>query len=371
MSGISFFEVDPQAVYNGVVNALQEAVGEPLYPGDERRIFGDAVAAVLIAFSNKSEDRAKQRYLRYARGYVLDAFGDLTKTPRLQPAYASCTVRFTLSATRRVSTLIPAGTRVTPDSVCYFATAAAAIIPANNLTVDVEAVCTTGGSEYNGFKPGTIATLVDQVAYVASVENLDESSGGDDGEPYDEAGDNRYRERILLAPSKLSTAGPVNAYVYYAKTADAGIADVAVFSPSANVVNIYPLMIGGGIPDSDTLEKVAAILSADDVRPLTDQVVVLAPQAVTYDIELKYYCTANKEADAVQAVEGAGGAVDQFIAWQCEKLGRDINPDQLRRFVLSDALRVDVTAPVFTELTTDKVAKFSGTVSITHEVVTE
>lgn len=371
MSGISFFDVDAQTVYTSVVNALQDAVGEPLYPGDERRIFGDAVAAVLIAFSNKSEDKAKQRYLRYARGYVLDAFGDLTKTPRLQPAFARCMVRFTLSAARRGNTIIPAGTRITPDSVCYFATAEAVIIPAGWLAADVEAICTTGGSEYNGFKAGTIATLVDQVAYVASVENLDESRGGDDGEPYDEAGDNRYRERILLAPSKLSTAGPVNAYVYYAKTADANIADVKVSSPSANVVNIFPLMRGGEIPSEDTLKKVADILSADDVRPLTDNVEVLAPEAVPYDIELKYYCTADAEADTVQAVEGVGGAIDQFAAWQCEKLGRDINPDQLRRFILAHALRVDVTAPVFTELAADKVAKFSGTVSITHEVVTE
>ena len=64
------------------------------------------------------------------------------------------------------------------------------------------------------------------------------------------------------------------------------------------------------------------------------------------------------------------------MEWQCGALGRDINPDQLRKLILCPdwdaslvgADRVEVTKPVFTELDDSKVAKFSGTVSITHEV---
>ena len=379
MAEVSFFDVDAQTLYNRVVDGLQQAIGEPLYPGDERRIFGDAVAAVLIAISNKAEDKAKQRYLRYARGPVLDAFGELTDTPRLAPAYAKCMMQFTLSAVRAVNTVIPEGTRVTPDSVAYFATDKALIIPAGSLSATVTATCMLGGSSYNGIKAGTINTLVDLVAYVDTVTNTDDTSDGDDGEPYDEDGDNRYRERIKLSPAKLSTAGPVNAYEYYAKTADANIIDVSVTSPSACVVKIVPLMKGGQIPDESTLSDIETILSADDVRPMTDQVNVVAPTAVEYDIEIKYYCTDDAEADVVEAVEGAGGAVDHFVDWQSEKLGRDINPDMLRRYVLrpdwaenlTGALRVDVTKPAFTELSADKVAKFSGKLTITHEVVSE
>ena len=55
-------------------------------------------------------------------------------------------------------------------------------------------------------------------------------------------------------------------------------------------------------------------------------------------------------------------------------LARDINPDQLRRFVLAPktgtgAMRVDVVKPTFSELTKEQVAKLSGTPIISHEVV--
>ena len=160
-------------------------------------------------------------------------------------------------------------------------------------------------------------------------------------------------------------------------TADPDIIDVAIDSPEANIINIYPLMTGGAIPDEETLQKVEDTCSADDVRPMTDVVTAIAPTQVSYDIELKYYCTQENEADTIKAVEGEGGAVDRYNEWQCAALGRDINPDQLRKLVLCPdwdstlvgADRVEVTKPVFTALSASQVAKFSGTVSITHEVV--
>ena len=56
-----------------------------------------------------------------------------------------------------------------------------------------------------------------------------------------------------------------------------------------------------------------------------------------------------------------------------------LNPDQLRRFLLrpdwadnlTGALRVDVTAPAFKQLEKGQVAKFSGSLTVTHEVVQE
>ena len=34
-------------------------------------------------------------------------------------------------------------------------------------------------------------------------------------------------------------------------------------------------------------------------------------------------------------VEGTGGAIDRYNEWQVAALGRDINPDQLRKRILS------------------------------------
>ena len=47
---------------------------------------------------------------------------------------------------------------------------------------------------------------------------------------------------------------------------------------------------------------------ADDVRPMTDKVQVMAPQQVEYTINIKYYCTKDDEAATIETIEGDGGA---------------------------------------------------------------
>ena len=371
-----FVETDAAKIYTAILSALMDNVGEPLYPGDERRIFGDALAAVLVAVYNEFNDCMQQRTLQYARGYVLDAIGERYGITRAAPAHSTAVFRFSVQSARMENIIIDAGTKITTDGSVYFETDNIAVLQAGELSVDIPGTCTEGGEAYNGFAVGTIATLVDLIPYISSVQNTTVSSGGDDGEPYNEEGDNKLRERIRLAPATQSTAGPESAYRYFALSADPEIVDVAIDSPSANVINIYPLMSGGEIPDEETLEKVEAACSADDVRPMTDLVTAIAPTAVTYDIELKYYCTADNEADTIKAVEASGGAIDQYNEWQTSALGRDINPDQLRKLILSPdwdstligADRVDIVKPVFTEIAKNKVAKFSGSLTVTHEV---
>jgi hypothetical protein len=43
--------------------------------------------------------------------------------------------------------------------------------------------------------------MVDLIPYISSAENITISGGGDDGEPYNEIGDDKYRERIRLSPA--------------------------------------------------------------------------------------------------------------------------------------------------------------------------
>lgn len=374
----NFVEGDALKIYNAIVGRLMDEVGEPLYPGDERRVFGDALAAVVIALNNEYNDKMNQRTLQNARGVVLDAIGKRYRVERAQPAHATATFRFSLSAARTENIIIDAGTRITTDGSVYFATDSIAVLQAGATYVDVPGTCLEGGSAYNGYTVGSIATLVDLIPYIASVQNTTVSTGGDDGEPYTEEGDNRLRERIHLAPATLSTAGPESGYRYWALSADPDIIDVAIDSPTANVIKIYPLMRGGGLPDSDTLAKVLAACSAEDRRPMTDLVSAIAPTQVSYDISLKYYTTADNEANTIKAVESVNGAIARYNEWQTSALNRDINPDQLRKLILcpdwdstlTGAERVTITKPTFAEIGKSQVAKFSGSLTITHEVIT-
>ena len=371
MADFDFVETDSSKLYTSIIGSLMDSCEEPLYPGDERRIFGEALVSVFVSLFSLFNDKAKQRTLRYARGNVLDAIGERYNVLRAAPTGASAIFRFHVSDAQNENIIIPAGTRITADGSVYFATQETAVLPAFSLSVDVVAVCTTGGTDHNGYAVGTIKTLVDLIPYISSVANITVSAGGDDGEPYTEDGDNRYRERIRLSPAVFSP-GTESGYRYYALSADPDIADVEIQCPEdePNTVNIYALMAGGEIPDADTLQKIIDTIDTSNVRIMTDLVQAFAPTAAEYNLEVKYYCTAENEASAIQAIEGAGGAIAQYIEWQSTKLGRGIDPDRLRNMLYnSGATMVDIISPTRQALAKTQFAKLSGTPVVSHEVV--
>lgn len=378
MAEIEFMDISAAEIVKKLITGVEAKLSEPLYPGDERRLFLEALAPLMVQIINEANDASKQRLLRYARNDTLDALGERMNVDRLQATPSKTILRFSLAVERNRSTFIPQGTRATADGSAHFATTAAVTIPAGELTVDVSAVCTTPGAAYNGYAIGAISTMTDIIPYVAGVTNLDISHDGDDGEPQDSGGDGdtRYRERIRLAPAKLSTAGPEAAYVYHAMSASPLITDVKPLNDhEAGTVELI-IMTENGTPSEDVLEAVKATCNAENIRPLNDKLIVSGPERVQYDIELKYYTTAQNEAATVATIESDGGALDQYNTWQQLKIGRDINPDKLRAFCLAPAsgtgaLRLDIVKPVFKTLTERQLAEFSGKLTVTHEVTEE
>ncbi|WP_024831596.1 baseplate assembly protein [Ruminiclostridium josui] len=371
MNNINFVEIDSTRLIDSLISLFEESTGEVFYPGDERRQFLSNMAPAIVAIYSSINNTGRQNLLRYATGELLDALGERTDTPRLQPQKASVIMRFTLSAAQTNNITIAAGTRVTPDGKIYFATKDTLVIPAGSLTGDVASLSVEAGASYNGFTPGQISKLVDPVAYVSTVVNIDTSSGGADLEP-DDDGINTwsgYRERIRQSPAKMSTAGPEDAYMYWAKTADQNISDISITSPSAGQVKITVLMQDGEIPSQAVLDKVYETCNNKKVRPLTDQVITAAPETVTYNIDLTYYVSRDRAAEVNSiraAIENSGGVVEQYKIWQSGKLGRAINPDSLKQLLLNvGAFRADITSPVYTEIGADAVAA-CGTMTINY-----
>lgn len=248
MEDLSFLQTNSAEIHRKVIKALESHVNEPLFPGDERRIFGEGLVAVLVAAFAAANEACKEKMIQYAKGDVLDALGERYKCDRLLPVAAKTTLRFAVNEILERNIIIPKGTRVTPDNEVYFQTKDAAVIQAGSYSVMVQAECVEAGEAYNGYPIGTIKQLVDLIPYVDTVENTVETYDGDDGEPYPEVdggiGDNHYRERIMLAPTSLTSAGPRDAYEFFAKSADASIADVAIISDK-EVLN-KTLQIYGG-----------------------------------------------------------------------------------------------------------------------------
>ena len=180
---------------------------------------------------------AKQNLLAYATGDNLDHLAAFYNVTRLPAQAARATLQFSVTTAKSAAVAIPAGTQVqTKDGKYSFATSAQVTLAAGSLSVTATGVATTAGIGANGYLPGEIANLVDSVD-VDAVANTTTSYGGLAAED-----DDRLRTRTQLATEAFSTCGPVGAYRFWALSAHQGIADVAVVSPSAGVVQVHPLM---------------------------------------------------------------------------------------------------------------------------------
>lgn len=161
---IDLLETNASTVLDIVLTALERFVSEPLYPGDERRIFGEALVGVLVPLYNSMNDAARQVMLRFARGQVLDELGARTGTERLEAKKATTVLRFSVTTPRSTNIIIPKWTKATADGSLYFATDETAVLQAGTYSVDVPASATEGGSKFNGYGVGAISTLTDLVA---------------------------------------------------------------------------------------------------------------------------------------------------------------------------------------------------------------
>lgn len=138
--------------------------------------------------------------------------------------------------------------------------------------------------------------------------------------------DERLRERIRLAPEHFSVAGPRLAYRYHAMTADASITDVAVRSPEPGLVVLHPLT-ASGLPSAEIKAKVYAAASAEDARPLCDEVSVQDPVDFPYAVEAVVTPYGWADRESVRAA--AEAAVSAFCATKSARLGQDITRSAL------------------------------------------
>ena len=314
-----------------------------------------AVSVQIFQILMHIDMAGKMDLLKYAYGDFLDNLGALRGVTRL-PAYpAKATVRFTLSAVQTSAVTIPQGTRVSNGDILYFATDDVAEIAIGSTYVDVPCTCLDDGEVGNGQIAGVLNTLVDPIAYIGSVANTEETTGGSEIES-----DEDFADRIYLAPGSYSVAGPTDAYIYHTKSYSSSIGDVEVSSPDACEVEVRFLMADNSMPTAGIISEVQEYLSADDKRPLTDQLTVLAPTGQNFNIDVTYYINKSDTDKAVSIQAAVNAAVAEYIAWQTGTIGKDINPSVLTQMmVAAGAKRVNVASPAFTTVPTGSVARIN------------
>lgn len=189
---------------------------------------------------------------------------------------------------------------------------------------------------------------LDQIAARYNVERLLIDAGNPDVippiPPTYESNDS-LRRRVQLSFEGFSTAGPEGAYLFHALGSDARVLDADARSPVPGQVIVAVLSnVGDGVAPSDLLAAVNATLSDEEVRPLTDQVLVESAGIVNYAItaQLKLY----PGPDATVVLDAANASAAAYAETN-HRLGRDVTLSGLYAALHQEGVQnVVLTSPV-------------------------
>lgn len=335
----------------------EELTGETVSLGmaDDRRILLQTGAYFIFQWLMFLDNTGKMGLLKYSYGKYLENLGALKHIYRREAQRATVTVRFSMNEVRNAATGIPQGIRLTSGDGVYFATNSYAEIRAGEQGVEVKATCLTAGMAGNTYGIGEIKTMVDPVPFIDSAENITVPENGADMED-----DESLRERIYEAPAVYSSAGTTDAYEFFVKQFNHEITDVNVTSPEPCKVLVRYLLKDGMVPGEESIADLRKYLFSPSVRPVTDFVEVSAPDQIPYCTKIKYFINASDGSCVNVVREAVERAVEEYQIWQKSKMGRDINPSELIRRVMSaGAKRIEVTEPLYAMIPEGSVASLT------------
>lgn len=266
-----FISTDSETLLAEFIASYESLKGTVLNPSDPERLLISWVASIYIQLSEKINYTGNQNIPSRAKAPNLDTLGEtIFGLERRGITAAITTIRFYISEAQASAVLIPAGTRVSDSGRSVtFATNSDAYVPIGSTYVDVIATCITTktvneeevniGADGNGYVAGQISTLVDVYGFYSSCANITITDGGADVPT-----DSEYYELLRSYMDTWSTAGPMGAYIYLAKSVSPEIADAKAIQPVAAIAispNAYSLsgsshkfaFVGVNDPDLDSL----------------------------------------------------------------------------------------------------------------------
>lgn len=127
-------------------------------------------------------------------------------------------------------------------------------------------------------------------------------------------------ERIQLAPEALATTGPAGAYRFHVRTHDVSIRDVGtrrVIETDGNERHVQVRVsfltdTGDGTPSTELIASVTARLHDEDIKPLTDELLVMPPPISEYTVDCQLQIASGPDAATVVAASKA--AIEAYCA---------------------------------------------------------
>jgi phage-related baseplate assembly protein len=349
--------LNPNLILADMISAFQTAAGRTLQPAQVERLLINLYAYRESLVRDAIQFAGEQTLLAFAAFPMIDYIGQLLGVTRLSAQGAVTTLQFTLQNALTLPYTIAAGTQAgTSDGQFIFSTTADLIISAGTTSGTVGAICSTPGTDANGYLPGQINVLLSPNVLISAVTNTETTGGGSAPET-----DDHLRARIQAAPNQFSVAGPAGAYRFFALGADPSIVDVEVVSPAPGTVDVYvltgPITVqpalspnSAGVANSALLATVEQVLSAENVRPLTDTVNILAVSEVDYQIAGTV--TMFADAEPIATMDAVNAAAQSFALNLASRIQRDIVPSEIiAALSVPGVYEVALTQPTYTQLT--------------------
>ena len=314
---LHYLTYDPDAIWEQMMINYVEAGGDILYPGDEKYMLLRSVQEDIVQVFAGVDNALRMATLRYAVGDYLDVLGEQRSCPRIQATAATATVTITTNATGK-SDVLEAGTAMTADGEIFYLLVEDLTLTGYAQTVTVEVVADRTGSVGNGLLAGSEMGLAITNSGVNSIIVATDASGGNEEED-----DETYRARIREYGLASVSTGPEQQYEAVAKAVSSEILDAKALNMGAGNVGVY-LLLASDTGAAAIMQSVLDALSAEDVRPLTDNVSVYRAEDVAYTLNVRY---ASDNSSATSAAIAA--AVSDYQTWQDQVIGRAFNPDRL------------------------------------------
>lgn len=176
--------------------------------------------------------------------------------------------------------------------------------------------------------------------------------------------DEDFRARIQLSFEAFTTAGSEGSYVFHGLGADGDVKDVQAVSPLPGEVTIYVLSrTGDGTAPEALLDKVAATLNAERVRPMTDQVTVLSASIIPYSITAQLVLYPGPDS---AVVEQAARDAMQAYATGVARIGYDVSLSGIYQALHQPGVqRVILTSPSADMILGDGEASYCTAINLT------
>jgi len=207
---------------------------------------------------------------------------------------------------------------------------------------------------------------LDQLGALLGVARLVIDPGNpDEGIPPTMESDEDFRRRIQLSPEGFSVSGPEGAYVFHTLSADAAVLDASVTSPTPGTVVVSVLSRdGNGAASQALLDTVAAKLTSDDVRPMTDFVTVQSAEIVEYEVDATVYTFAGPDSTVVLAEAEAN--LRRYVD-ESHRMGRDVTLSGIYAALhVGGVQRVVLAAPLADIVISRTQASFCTGITVTH-----